>query len=154
MRLTRLIPTFAVVVASVVAGCSKSDKADATLEADSALVAQQQQAHVDSISALEANNAATPVSEPREPEARRHRSSNVSSSSGTTTTTTTSTSSGDVVVKHTQRDAAIGAVAGGLLGATTSRNKVQGGVIGAVVGGVLGGVVGNNVDKTKKPPTE
>jgi hypothetical protein len=151
MRLTRLIPTFAVVAASVVAGCGKSDKTDAALQSDLSLASQQQQAHLDSINALEANAGTAPAPAVREPETRvRRRSSRGSSTSGTTT----STSTGDVVVKHTQRDAAIGAVAGGLLGATTSRNKVQGGVIGAVVGGVLGGVVGNNVDKTKKPPTE
>ena len=56
----------------------------------------------------------------------------------------------EVIVKHTQRDAAIGAVAGAVIGATTSRNKVKGGVIGAAVGGILGGVIGNNVDKEKK----
>ncbi len=58
----------------------------------------------------------------------------------------------EVVVKHTQRDAAIGAVAGAVIGATTSRNKVRGGVIGAAVGGILGGVIGNNVDKERKIP--
>ena len=57
----------------------------------------------------------------------------------------------EVIVKHTQRDAAIGAVAGAVIGATTSRNKVKGGVIGAAVGGILGGVIGNNVDKKKVP---
>ena len=74
-------------------------------------------------------------------------------SPGTTTTTSNGTvsSSGGTVVKHTQRDAAIGAAAGAVIGATTSRNRVKGGIIGAVVGGVLGGVIGNNVDKTKKP---
>ena len=55
-------------------------------------------------------------------------------------------------VKHTERDAAIGAAAGVLIGATTSRNKVKGGIIGAIAGGVLGGVIGNNVD-VHKPPT-
>ena len=60
-------------------------------------------------------------------------------------------SSGGTVVKHTKRDAAIGAAAGAVIGATTSRNKVKGGIIGGVVGGILGGVIGNNVDKTKKP---
>ena len=55
-----------------------------------------------------------------------------------------------VIVKHTQRDAAIGAVTGAVIGATTSRNKVRGGLIGAAVGGILGGVIGNNVDKQKK----
>jgi len=53
-------------------------------------------------------------------------------------------------VKHTGRDAAIGAAAGAVLGATTSRDKVKGGLIGAAVGGILGGVIGNNVDIQKK----
>lgn len=83
-------------------------------------------------------------------------SSGTYSSSGSSGTTTTSssgnvTTSSGTVVKHTKRDAAIGAAAGAVIGATTSRNRVKGGIIGAVVGGVLGGVVGNNVDKTKKP---
>jgi outer membrane lipoprotein SlyB len=51
------------------------------------------------------------------------------------------------VVKHTKRDAAIGAVAGGVLGAVTSRNKVKGAIIGATAGAIIGGVIGNNVDK-------
>lgn len=50
------------------------------------------------------------------------------------------------VVKHTKRDAAIGAVAGGVLGAATSRNKVKGAIIGATAGAIIGGVIGNNVD--------
>ena len=49
-------------------------------------------------------------------------------------------------VKHTVRDAAIGAGAGAVIGAVTSRDKVKGGLIGAAVGGILGGVIGNNVD--------
>lgn len=52
-------------------------------------------------------------------------------------------------VKHTKRDAAIGAGAGAVIGAVAggSRNRVKGAVVGAVVGGVIGGVIGNNVDK-------
>ena len=80
-------------------------------------------------------------------------------------TTTRSTSSGgtyssqpvyrapapqQTVVKHTQRDAAIGAGAGAVIGAVTSRNKVKGAIIGGAAGAILGGVIGNNVDKTKK----
>ena len=42
------------------------------------------------------------------------------------------------VVKHTNRDAAIGAAAGAIIGATTSRDKVKGGLIGAAAGGILG----------------
>ena len=57
-----------------------------------------------------------------------------------------------VIVKHTQRDAAIGAAAGAVIGATTSRNRIKGGLIGAAVGGILGGVIGNNVDKQRKVP--
>lgn len=85
----------------------------------------------------------------------RRRSSGSSSSGGTVY----SSSGGNVstsapaptVVKHTKRDAAIGAAAGAVIGATTSRDKLKGAIVGGVVGGVLGGVIGNNVDKTKKP---
>jgi len=55
-----------------------------------------------------------------------------------------------VEVKHTKRDAAIGAGAGAIIGAVTSRNKVKGAIIGGAAGAILGGVIGNNVDKTKK----
>lgn len=50
------------------------------------------------------------------------------------------------VIKHTGRDAAIGAGAGAIIGAATSRDKVKGGLIGAAAGGILGAVIGNNVD--------
>jgi hypothetical protein len=50
------------------------------------------------------------------------------------------------VVKHTGRDAAIGAGAGAIIGAATSRDKLKGGLIGAAAGGILGAVIGNNVD--------
>ncbi len=55
-----------------------------------------------------------------------------------------------VIVKHTKRDAAIGAGAGAVIGAVTSRNKVKGAIIGGAAGAILGGILGNNVDKTKK----
>jgi len=53
------------------------------------------------------------------------------------------------VEKHTKRDAAIGAGAGAVIGAVTSRNKVKGAIIGGAAGAILGGIIGNNVDKTK-----
>ncbi len=53
-------------------------------------------------------------------------------------------------VRHTQRDAAIGAAAGAIIGATTSRDRVKGGIIGAAAGGILGGIIGHTVD-VKKP---
>lgn len=49
-------------------------------------------------------------------------------------------------VKHAGRDAAIGAGAGAIIGAATSRDKLKGGLIGAAAGGILGAVIGNNVD--------
>ncbi|MFL5572263.1 MAG: YMGG-like glycine zipper-containing protein [Gemmatimonadaceae bacterium] len=54
------------------------------------------------------------------------------------------------VVKHTKRDAAIGAGAGAVIGAVTSRNKVKGAIIGGAAGAILGGIIGNNVDKQTK----
>jgi YMGG-like Gly-zipper len=49
-------------------------------------------------------------------------------------------------IRNTKRDAAIGAVAGGVLGAAVSRDRVKGAVIGAVAGGVLGGIIGHTID--------
>ena len=55
------------------------------------------------------------------------------------------------VVKNTKRDAIIGAVAGGAIGAVVSRDRVKGAVIGAAAGGIIGAVIGNNVDKKRVP---
>lgn len=54
------------------------------------------------------------------------------------------------VVKHTKRDAAIGAAAGAVLGAVTSKNKVKGAIIGGTAGAIIGGVIGNNVDVQRR----
>jgi hypothetical protein len=54
------------------------------------------------------------------------------------------------IIKHTKRDAAIGAAAGAAIGAVTSRDKVKGAVIGGLAGAVLGGVIGNNVDVQRR----
>jgi outer membrane lipoprotein SlyB len=55
-----------------------------------------------------------------------------------------------ITEKNTKRDAVIGAAAGAVLGAATSRDKVKGAVIGAAAGAVIGGVIGNNVDVKKR----
>ncbi len=65
-------------------------------------------------------------------------------------TSTASAPRRTTVVKHTKRDAAIGAAAGAAIGAVTSRDKLKGAVIGGVAGAVLGGVIGNNVDVTRR----
>lgn len=171
--MNRSLPAIAALVALCSLGaCSRSNNrpADTSLNTDLSLAAQQKNYQpLDSISAAEraqslaANPAGTnaigaartsngEVTHTATRSTVRHRSSgsssggSVGSSSGTVYTQPAPT-----VVKHTQRDAAIGAAAGAVIGATTSHNKVKGGIIGAAVGGILGGVIGNNVDKTKKP---
>jgi outer membrane lipoprotein SlyB len=57
---------------------------------------------------------------------------------------------GSRVVKHTQRDAVIGAAAGAIIGGATHGGK--GAVIGGATGAALGAIIGNNVDKKKKKP--
>ena len=49
-------------------------------------------------------------------------------------------------IRHTRRDAAIGAGTGAVIGVLTSRDKVKGGIIGGVLGGVAGAVIGHTVD--------
>lgn len=160
------------------AGCGNNDKrvaADSALQNDLSLASQVAPYGSDSISAVESGYAPAPVSSlrdgssggtrtasrststrPRSSGTTRRSSSSGSSSGGGSVTSTsggsvTTSAPRQTVVKHTKRDAAIGAAAGAVIGATTSRNKVKGAIIGGVVGGVLGGVIGNNVDKTKKP---
>jgi uncharacterized protein YcfJ len=55
------------------------------------------------------------------------------------------------IKRNTKRDAVIGAAAGGVLGAVTSRDKVKGAIIGAAAGGVLGGIIGHTVDVQRIP---
>ena len=63
--------------------------------------------------------------------------------------TTARASSGTTVrrepVRHTKRDALIGATAGAVIGSVISRD-VKGALIGAAAGGLLGGVVGHTID--------
>jgi YmgG-like glycine-zipper protein len=157
----RTISTIALAFAAMTAACGRSDnkQGDTTLNRDLSLAAQANQPY-DSLSAAERaaqpNALNAPVAATSVPRATTHTATvHHSSSSGevvrsSATGARTTTSSG-TVVKHTKRDAAIGAAAGAVIGATTSHNKVKGGIIGAAVGGILGGIIGNNVDKTKKP---
>ena len=170
MRFNLAFRTLAIAAAIGATACGRNDKTadNSALQNDLSLAAQQQ-TRLDSVSALEAgatgtkapvNNVApatvrrtTTSSAPRRSTVRRSSSTGTSSGSvGSSSGTVSSTSGGEVTVKNTKRDAAIGAAAGAVIGATTSRNKVKGAVIGGAVGAILGGVVGNNVDVKKKPP--
>src|SRR5437764_7472167 len=146
--------------------CSKGDNkttaADSALNSDlSTAAASRPYTPLDSITAAERAGVATSTA----PAALRSTSTAPRTTVRRTTTArrTTSRSSGGtyssapvysapapVVVKHTKRDAAIGAGAGAVIGAVTSRNKVKGAIIGGAAGAILGGIIGNNVDKTKK----
>ena len=146
------------------AACSKDQPAvDSSLNNDLTLAAQARQtATLDSISAAErARVAAAPapaVTSGNTAPARRTTTASTTRRRTSSSGSTSSSSGGTVVrseprevtVKNTKRDAAIGAAAGAIIGATTSRDKVKGGIIGAAAGGILGAVIGNNVDVQKK----
>jgi hypothetical protein len=144
--------------------CSKGDKnqaaADSALNSDlSTAAASGAYTPLDSITAAERAGTATslrststaPRTVTRAP-VRRTTTTRRSSSSGTYSSAPVYTAPAPqpTVVKHTKRDAAIGAGAGAVIGAVTSKNKVKGAIIGGAAGAILGGVIGNNVDKTKK----
>ncbi len=158
MNLKRIAATLG--FAMFAAACGRTDKqADAALQNDLSLAAQQRPANMDSVSALENGYANTPNGSTAPNSAVRRTSTSTrstarrssSGSSGTYRSSGTATAPRTVTEKHTNRDAAIGAAAGAVIGATTSRNKVKGGIIGAAAGGILGAVIGNNVDVKKKP---
>jgi hypothetical protein len=149
--------------------CSKGDNkmtaADSALNSDlSTAAASRPYTPLDSITAAERAGVATSTATvtalrststaPRTT-VRRTTTARRSSSSGTYSSAPVYSAPAPArqptVVKHTKRDAAIGAGAGAVIGAVTSRNKVKGAIIGGAAGAILGGIIGNNVDKTKQP---
>jgi uncharacterized protein YcfJ len=136
--------------------CSGNDKkVDDALNADLATAAQAQPySPLDSISAAERAGFAAAATAPALTSTAPRRSAPVRrtaarrSSGGTVYSAPAPVRTR--IVKHTKRDAAIGAVAGGVLGAATSRNKVKGAIIGATAGAIIGGVIGNNVDVSRE----
>lgn len=149
--------------------CSKSDNkmtaADSALNSDlSTAAATRPYTPLDSVSAAERTGTASttaPVtalrssaSTPRTTTVRRtstvRRSRSSSGGSYSSAPVYSAPAPAPQEVKHTKRDAAIGAGAGAVIGAVTSRNKVKGAIIGGAAGAILGGIIGNNVDKTKK----
>jgi len=83
---------------------------------------------------------------------RSRRSSSSSGSSGTYSSAPVYRQPRVTTVKHTQRDAAIGAGTGAVIGAVAGggRHRVRGAIVGGVLGGVAGAVIGNNVDKSRR----
>ncbi len=150
MRRAALI---AMAMLAIVAGCNRgNDKMDQPLNNDLNLAAQQHPGQ-DTMSAAERNlaspNGAATTATVRHSSGAGSSEHRTYSSGGSYSG---ARSSGTVTVKHTKRDAAIGAAAGAVIGAATSRDKVKGGLIGAAAGGILGGIIGNNVDVQKKKP--
>jgi len=150
--------------------CSKGDNkmtaADSALNSDlSTAAASRPYTPLDSITAAERAGVATSTapatalrstsSAPRTTVRRTSapRRSTTSRSSGTYSSAPVYSAPAPqpTVVKHTKRDAAIGAGAGAVIGAVSSRNKVKGAIIGGAAGAILGAIIGNNVDKSKKP---
>jgi uncharacterized protein YcfJ len=146
-----------------VAACGSDDsskKVDDALNADLTLAASARPyMAMDSISAMErayaaqglapvgyAPNGYAPVYSQPVRERVVYRDRPVYRSSGTSSAPRRTTTR----VKHTKRDAAIGAAAGAAIGAVTSRDKLKGAVVGGVAGAILGGVIGNNVDITRR----
>jgi hypothetical protein len=144
-------------MAVLAAACGGSPKVDDALKNDLALASQAQAYNPQQfISPTEAGLAAqgyapqTIQTVARQPAATARR-----------TTSTARRSSGGgggyypaptrtETVKHTHRDAAIGAAAGAVIGAVTARDKVKGGLIGGAAGAILGAVIGNNVDVQRR----
>jgi hypothetical protein len=143
-------------LAILAAACNKNAPDDAALKNDLALASQQfvpNQIVSPTEQGLAANPYTTPVrratvSTPRATAVRR--TSTVSRAPSRVVYSEPAPQQTQVV-KHTKRDAAIGAAAGAVIGATTSRDKVKGGLIGAAAGAILGGVIGNNVDVKRVP---
>ena len=153
-RMTPMVVMSTLVLLIGGVGCKHSQNAvaDSSLARDLSLAAHQRDS-LDSISAIESHRMAPSAAAYRSthgPSTATHSAAGqvyrAPSAAGTRA------SQGEVVEKHTRRDAAIGAATGAVIGAATSRSKVKGGLIGAAVGGIVGAVIGNNVDKTKKKP--
>lgn len=150
MRPKAIIILAALVTAA--AGCHKDNGKNAALQNDLNLANQADSARaLDSMSAVErgyaAPNAASRTTNEAYSRPRVHHSA---SSGGSVESAPAPAPSHTVMQRNTKRDAAIGAAAGAIIGATASHDKLKGGVIGAAAGGILGGVIGNNVDVKKK----
>ncbi|HUF65122.1 MAG TPA: glycine zipper domain-containing protein [Gemmatimonadaceae bacterium] len=154
MRLLKTMILAPALMVAVACGRDSGQSVDSALDNDLRLAGEAYTPSFDSISALEQMNSETQLTATQQ---QRTAAAPVRRTTAPRATTARRTSSGSgtvarapqpvvVTKKNTGRDAAIGATAGAVLGATTSRNKVKGGLIGAAIGGIAGAVIGNNVD--------
>jgi uncharacterized protein YcfJ len=157
LKMLVLVPAAILAVA-----CKGADnkKVDDALNSDLSLAAQAQPTSpMDSISAAERMNAANGlapvgyapsgaavVSQPTKTRIV-YRDRPVYRSSRASSGTYYPPARRTTIVKHTGRDAAIGAGGGAVIGAVTG--GLKGAVVGGVAGAILGGVIGNNVDKSR-----
>ena len=147
----------AAALAFACSGDNKQTAADSALNSDlSTAAASRPYTPLDSITAAERAGVAPATSlrststAPRTVYRAPVRRTTRSSSGGTYSSQPVYRAPAPVEVKHTKRDAIIGAGAGAIIGAVTSRNKVKGAIIGGAAGAIIGGVIGNNVDKTRR----
>jgi hypothetical protein len=137
--------------------CGGDKKVDDALNSDLSTAAQAQPyTPLDSITAAEragvapaSNSLRSTSTAPRTTTVRRTTSTRSSGTRSSAPVYSAPAPAPQTVVKHTKRDAAIGAGAGAVIGAVTGHG-VKGAIIGGAAGAILGGVIGNNVDKTKK----
>ena len=166
--MTNMKKLLLVPVALLAAACGRDEsKADDALKNDLALASQAQPYAPQQVtSAAEMGYAFNPGTGRFEPIPQPQAQVRTVSRPATTTRRTTSTarrstgtsSGGNVVYqpaptvkRNTKRDAVIGAAAGAVIGATTSRDRVKGAVIGGAAGAVLGGIIGHTVDVQRTP---
>lgn len=165
-----LLPASAMVIALGACGRGSQNAADDALKTDLSLASQAQAYQPQQfMSPTEQGYGATPYASPygyppsnapygypqqiqtvaRTPSypapsyPARRSSSGVSRSSGSSGTYSRQPAE---PVRNTKRDAVIGAAAGAVLGASTSRDKMKGAILGAAAGGILGGIIGHTVD--------
>jgi hypothetical protein len=143
-----IVPLALLTFGALACGGDDAKKVDDALNNDLSLASQARPyTQADSISMAERTNGYAPASAPAAPVAQRTVVHHVYESAPSANRSQPATH----IEKHPGRDAAIGAGAGAVIGAVSSKNKVKGGLIGAAAGGILGAVIGNNVDKKKVP---
>src|SRR5688572_4760805 len=158
--MTRFVRWMIVPVVAVLAACggqSDSERLDEALTRDLALAASMQYPQQQFMSPMEMGYA-QPYGQPQQqlydqygrpvyaqPVAQQA----IYRAPAPARPTSTRASAGTTVrrepVRHTKRDALIGATAGAVIGSVISKD-VKGALIGAAAGGLLGGVVGHTID--------